>query len=259
MTPEFAVVLAVLGFAGAFVSGLVGIGGAIVMIPLLYYVPPLLGVGSLDIKAVSGITMVQVVAATAVGAWTHGRRGEVHRPLAWTGGLAMGAAAFAGAVTSRYASSRALLAVVALMTTAALPLMLVPPSRLPGKEASTPFDRRAAIAYPAVIGFMSGLVGAGGAFLTVPMLIALIRVPVRLAIGTSLAMTSLAAVLGVIGKVLTGQVPFGLAGAVVLGSLVGARAGAGLSGRVPTDWLRAILFVLIALVTVRVWADVLGY
>jgi uncharacterized membrane protein YfcA len=257
VTPELAAVLAGLGFTGAFVSGLVGVGGAIVMIPLLYYVPPLLGVGSLDIKAVSGITMVQVMVATGVGAWTHGRRGEVHRAMAWTGGIAMGVAAFAGAVFSRYASTHTLLGVFALMTTAALPLMLVPPSRLPGTEA--PFDRRAAIAYPAVIGFMSGLVGAGGAFLTVPVLIALIRVPVRLAIGTSLAMTSLAAVLGALGKVVTAQVPFGPAGAVVLGSLVGARAGAGLSGRVPTDWLRAILFVLIALVTVRVWADVLGY
>ena len=43
MTPAFAATLALLGFAGAFVSGLVGVGGAIVMIPLLYYVPPLLG------------------------------------------------------------------------------------------------------------------------------------------------------------------------------------------------------------------------
>ena len=259
MTPELAGVLAGLGFAGAFVSGLVGVGGAIVMIPLLYYVPPLLGAGSLEIKTVAGITMMQVVAATAVGAWTHGRRGEVHRPLAWTGGAAMATAAFAGAVASRFVSGRALLTVFALMATAALPLMFVPPSGALGGDPEMPFDRRAAVGYPAAIGFMSGLVGAGGAFLTVPVLIALVRIPVRLAIGTSLAMTSLAAVMGALGKVVTGQVPLGPAGAVVLGSLAGARVGAGLSGRVPTDWLRAILLVLIAMVTVRVWAEVLGY
>ncbi len=33
-----------------------GVGGAIVMIPLLYYVPPLVAVGSLDIKLVAGAT-----------------------------------------------------------------------------------------------------------------------------------------------------------------------------------------------------------
>ena len=259
MTLELAGVLAGLGFTGAFVSGLVGGGGAIVMIPLLYYVPPLLAAGSLDIKAVAGVTMVQVLAATAVGAWTHERRGEVHRALAWTGGASMAAAAFAGAVASRYVSGRALLLVFALMATAALPLMFVPPSSVADGDPAVPFDRRAGIGYPAAIGFMSGMVGAGGAFLTVPVLIALMHIPVRLAIGTSLAMTSLAAVMGALGKTVTGQVPLGPAGAVVLGSLAGARVGAGLSGRVPTGWLRAILFAVIALVAVRVWAEVLGY
>ena len=42
---------------GAFASGMVGVGGAIVMIPLLLYVPPLLAVGSLDIRMVAGVTM----------------------------------------------------------------------------------------------------------------------------------------------------------------------------------------------------------
>ena len=39
VTAAFILTLATLGFVGAFVSGLVGVGGAIVMIPLLYYVP----------------------------------------------------------------------------------------------------------------------------------------------------------------------------------------------------------------------------
>ena len=49
MTGAFAVTLAALGFGSAFIAGLVGVGGAIVMIPLLYYVPPWLGVGALDV------------------------------------------------------------------------------------------------------------------------------------------------------------------------------------------------------------------
>jgi len=57
VTVAFALTLLTLGFVGAFVAGLLGVGGAIVMIPLLLYAPPLLEVGTLDVKAVAGVTM----------------------------------------------------------------------------------------------------------------------------------------------------------------------------------------------------------
>lgn len=260
MTPAFAPTLALLGFAGAFVSGLVGVGGAIVMIPLLYYVPPLLGVGSLPMREVSGVTMVQVLAASLVGTWTHGRHAAVHRGLALTGGLAMAAASLTGAIASSHLSARALLAVFAVMTTVALPLLAVRP--VAGDESAPATDaavsRALAVVLFALIGAASGLVGAGGAFLTVPVMIALLRLPVRLAIGTSLAVTGMSALTGVLGKALTAQIPLGPAGAVVLGSLVGARLGSHISRRVPVRVLRLVLAGLVALVAIRVWWDVLA-
>jgi uncharacterized membrane protein YfcA len=260
MTLPFALTLIGLGFAGAFVSGLVGVGGAIVMIPLLFYVPPLLGVGSLDIKHVAGVTMAQVLVASAVGAWTHGRGALLDRRLALTGGTAMASGALVGAIASRYVSGRVLLAIFAVMTTVALPLMFVPPAPGPargGGRPELPFDRGAAVAYPAAIGLGSGLVGAGGAFLLVPVLIAILRIPVRVSIGTSLAMTSASAAMGFLGKALTAQVPVWPAVAVIVGSLSGASIGAKVSHRAPVNLLRVVLAILIAAVTVRVWVDVL--
>jgi uncharacterized membrane protein YfcA len=260
VTPAFAATLALIGFAGAFVSGLVGVGGAIVMIPLLYYVPPILGVGSLPMREVSGVTMVQVLAAAAVGAWTHGRHAAVDRGLALTGGLTMAAASLAGAIASSHLSARTLLTVFAVMTTVALPLLAVRP--VAGNESAPVPDaavsRALAVSTLALIGVASGLVGAGGAFLTVPVMIALLRLPVRLAIGTSLAVTGMSAVTGVLGKALTAQIPLGPAGAVVLGSLLGAGLGSRVSRRVPVRVLRLVLAGLVALVAIRVWWDVLA-
>jgi uncharacterized membrane protein YfcA len=259
MTSAFLGTLAGLGFVGAFLSGLVGVGGAVVMIPLVYYVPPWLGVGSLDIKLVSGVTMAQVVAATAVGATVHGGAGAVHRSLAAVAGISMAAASLVGAVASRYVSGRTLLAVFGVMAAVALLLMLLPPPGDPVGLAAgeTVYDRRAAIAYPAAIGLLSGLVGAGGAFLLVPVLVGMMRIPLRLTIGTSLAIAGIAAVTGFFGKLLTGQVPLWPTVAVVGGSVLGAAAGARLSHRAPTRVLRAVLGGLLALVTLRVWSDVL--
>jgi len=259
VTEGLALTLIALGFAGAFVSGLVGVGGAIVMIPLLYYTPPLLGVGGLDIKHVAGVTMVQVLAASAVGAWTHGRRAPLDRRLVLSGGTAMAAGSLIGAVASRYVSPRLLLAIFAAMTTVALPLMLIRPAEFPDAGAGPPIPhgRAAAAAWSGLIGLASGLVGAGGAFLLVPVLMAIVRLPVRLAIGTSLAMTCAAAATGFLGKAVTAQVPLAPAIAVAAGSLAGALAGAHLSHRAPVAVLRLVLAGLIALVTLRVWADVL--
>ena len=260
MTSAFLGTLAGLGFIGAFLSGLVGVGGAIVMIPLLYYVPPLLGVGSLDIKLVSGVTMAQVVAATAMGATIHGNAGAVHRTLAVVAGISMATASLIGAVASRYVSGRTLLAVFGVMGALAFGLMFLPSPENSAAPVAGPVavDRWAAIVYPATIGLLSGLVGAGGAFLLVPVLAGVMRIPLRLSIGTSLAIAGIAALAGFLGKLLTGQVPPWPTVTVVGGSLVGAAVGARLSRRAPTRVLRAVLGGLIALVTLRVWADVLS-
>ena len=259
MTLAFALTLTTLGVVGSFVSGLVGVGGAIVMIPLLYYVPPLLAVGSLDIKHVAGVTMAQVLAASLVGAWTHGRGAMVHRKLAIIGGVAMALGSLVGAIASTYVTGRALLTIFALMATSALPLMFVRPE--PASEETPvrdmPFDTLRAVAYPGAIGIGSGLVGAGGAFLLVPVLIALLRVPVRVSIGTSLAMTALSASTGFLGKTLTAQVPLWPAVAVICGSFLGAPLGASVSHRVPVAVLRIVLFLVIMVVAIRVWVDVL--
>lgn len=259
MTPTLEIALFVLAFLGAFVSGLVGVGGAIVMIPLLYYVPPLLGAGDLPIKVVAGLSMTQVLAAAMLGAWSHGRHALVHRGLALIGGVAMAVGSLVGAVLSSHVSGRALLVTFALMTTIALPLMLASPADPPGgdERAAVRFNHAAAIGLFGAIGVVAGLVGAGGAFLVVPVLVGVLRLPMRLGIGTSLAMVGMSAVTGFLGKALTGHIPLWPALTVVLGSLGGAPLGSRVSRRVPVPVLRGLLAGIITLVMLRVWYDVM--
>src|SRR5205085_8578513 len=132
-------VLIVLGLVGAFVSGLLGVGGAIVMIPLLLYVPPLLGIGSFDVKEVAAITMVQVFIAAVSGVIAHGRRRAVNTRLAATGGAAMAASSLAGAIASQWIHETWLLMVFALMVTLACLLMFVP---TPPADITAPAEER---------------------------------------------------------------------------------------------------------------------
>jgi uncharacterized membrane protein YfcA len=108
------------------------------------------------------------------------------------------------------------------------------------------------------VGLAAGLVGAGGAFLLVPLLMVVVGLPIRVTIGSSLAITALAATAGVIGKVVTGQVPLFPSLAVVLGAMPGARLGAMTSRRLTGSGLKRVLFIVILASAVRVWWDLLG-
>ncbi|PYO48631.1 MAG: sulfite exporter TauE/SafE family protein [Candidatus Rokuibacteriota bacterium] len=259
MSLVFGGLLVVLGVVGAFVAGLLGVGGAIVMIPFLLYVPPLLGVGRFDVKTVAAITMVQVLVAAVSGVVAHGRHRAVNPRLAWIGGLTMAVGSLAGAVASKHVPHRVLLIVFALMVTAAFALMFLPdpPADITTPAEAKPYRRRLIMAVTGGVGLAAGLVGAGGAFLLVPLLLVVVGVPIRVTIGSSLAITAFAATAGVAGKLATHQVPLVPALLVALGALPGAQLGVLASQRLSGVALKRILFLVIVLTGVRVWWDVL--
>jgi uncharacterized membrane protein YfcA len=92
----------------------------------------------------------------------------------------------------------------------------------------------------------------------VPLLLVFVHVPIRTTIGSSLAITAVAATAGVAGKLATGQVPLEPTMAVVLGAVPGAQLGALVSRRLSGTALRVVLFVVILASAVRVWWDLLG-
>ena len=260
MTVGFLVVLVGLSLLGAFVSGLVGVGGAIVMIPLLLFGPPAVGVGRLDVKTVAAVTMVQVFVAALSGVAAHRRRRAVKRELAVVGGAAMAIGSLTGAIASHYADDYFLLLVFGLMTLVALGLMVVPVETVgqPVFAEHVDFSLSRAIAVCLTVGVMAGLVGAGGAFLLVPLLMVFVGIPIRVTIGSSLAITVVAAAAGVAGKLATGQVPLAPTMAVMLGAVPGAQLGAYLSRRLTGTALRRVLFVVILGSATRVWWDLLA-
>lgn len=258
MTVPFGLTLLTLGFAGAFVSGLVGAGGVIIMIPLLYYGPPALGVGMLRISEVTGISMAQAFVATVSAILAHGRFGTVHRELALVGGSTMAVGSLSGAIASRYVDGWVLLLIFALVATSALPLLFLPVAALAREvpAAQVTIKRLLAGVVGGGAGVVAGLVGASGGFLLVPLFIVVLGVPVRVTIGTSLAVTAIASVGGFAGKLLTAQVPLWPTVFVLSGAIAGAQLGARMSQRVNTRVLRMFLALLIGLSATRVWISV---
>ncbi len=248
--------LALLGFGGAFLSGLVGVGGAIVMIPLLLYVPPMFGLAALGIRTVAAITIVQVTAASLAGLGGH--VAGVDRRLFASVGLSMIGASLAGGLASAFVAAAILEAVFAAMALAAAAMMLLLRGRtVPESDAALGFNVPLAVTIGVAVGLMAGLIGAGGAFILIPLMLYVLRIPLRVVVGTSLAIVAASAIAGLVGKVFTGQVDWLLAGALVVGALPGGRLGSYVSRRTRVTWLATILGVVIALVAVRMWFEIL--
>lgn len=251
--------LTALGFGGAFVAGLVGVGGAVVMIPLLLYVPPLAGVTGLDMHVVSGISMVQVAAAGTTGMLAHRHVGHVNGPLVAAVGGALTVASLLGALLSDAMAPQTLSALFAALAAVAAVLMLR------GKQSATvvdvdsavEFSRWKAAALGAGVGVLVGMVGAGGGFLLVPLMMYGLGVPVREAVGSSLAIVTLGGLGGLAGKAASGQVEWVYALALIVGALPGARLGAMTSARIPADLLGKLLGILLALIAARMWWDLM--
>ncbi len=250
--------LVVLGFGGAFISGLLGVGGAIVMIPILFYVPPLLGFAQIDIHTVTGVTIVQVAAAAIAGGLGHLGAGKVDRGLFLDIGVTMTAASLVGALLSDVVDGRVLEAVFASLAIAAAAMMLVLRSRTALETGGPSVHRRPlAVLLGVLVGLPAGMVGAGGAFILIPLMLFVLRIPMRVAVGTSLWIVLVSALAGMVGKAATGQIDWPLALGLVAGALAGGRFGSFVSRRVPHERLALALGLIIALVAVRMWVEVL--
>ena len=257
MSFQLALVVGLLGLSGGIVAGLLGIGGAVLTVPLLLYVPPLLGVGELDVKTVAAVAIVQALSASSSGIIAHGRTGYVNRRIALIGGVLTSSGALTGGVLSRWTPDASLLAVFAVAATLALVLMVAPGGAAPGTEAGFQFHRSWRLGLFFFVGLMAGMVGVGGGFMTLPVLYRLLAVPIRIAMGSNLAITWFGVMAGFIGKAVTGQVPLWLSVAVVLGAVPGAQLGALVNRRISRNYLRYLFVALLAVIVVRMWLEVL--
>ena len=261
---EWLGLLGCLGFLGGFLAGLVGLGGGIILAPLLLYAPPAVGLEALGMKAVARLTIIQSLCSTAAAGLAHRRARLVHGRLVRWMGPTIFAASLCGAFLSetRVVSSEFLLGLFAGLALLAAILMLRRTNNGRGEETlsadQVPLSRPKALAAAVGVGFLGGMVGQSGAFLTIPLLVQVLRIPVRLAIGSSLAITFCAALAGSFGKLAGGgQVSWPQVGALVAGSLLGSQLGTALSHRMSTVYLRYCLAILIAVAAARMWYQVL--
>ena len=259
MPPTLYVFLFFAGLAGGFFSGMLGIGGGIIMFPLLLYLPPTLGFETIDIKSITGLTMIQGFFASASAMLFYNKQGLVSKPLVFTLAPSLFLSSLSGAIISKIVPDRFLLFIFGILALVAAVAMLIPRSYSEDDltEDKIYFNKSAAIIIGIFIGFLLGLVGQGGAFILVPILLYLLRIPLRVALGSTLAIGLFSSTAGLLGKVVTGQVPFLMTGALLLGAIPAARLGGIIGKNTKVQILRWLLAFIISATAVKIWTNIL--
>lgn len=250
-----AITLFLLGLFGGFLSGFLGLGGAVVMIPLMLSIPPLVGAGSLTMKEVSGLSMLQVLASSISGILIHHKNNFVNGKVLLSIGIPMGICALGGSYLSKYMGSRTLLTFFGLLVSAAFVMLLLRKQESDGQAAEAEFEFRL---FPSVligifVGFVSGAVGAGGGFILIPLMITVLRVPLKVTVGTSLGIVFIGALTGSIGKLLALQVHPAAVFPLILGSIPAAQLGAKFSKAMKPGTLHKILLAVVFASMVKIW------
>jgi uncharacterized membrane protein YfcA len=277
------VLILMYGALVGFLSGLVGVGGGFLITPLLIFtgVPPIIAVSN-------GATQM---AGTAAGAsfiqWRYGnidfRMALVLLAGSWLGGgfgvylanMLVRGGQFGNVVTFLYVVLLGFIGITMLIESIrAVVRVDAPDAPVSGETAARPSRTQALVdhlpfqaAFPisgvrmsalvplmlgAGVGILTSLMGVGGGFIMVPVMIYLLKMPTKIVVGTSLfqLLFTTAAVSIMQAGVNHSVDPF-LAGTLILGSIFGTNYGARLGARMPAEKLRLILALVVVGVAVK--------
>ncbi|WP_322411471.1 sulfite exporter TauE/SafE family protein [Microbacterium invictum] len=216
---RFVVTCLGVGFIAGLMSGLFGVGGGTVVVPLLVLI---LGYGQ---RLAAGTSLAAIVPTATVGVIAY----AVNDSVAWIPALILAAGAVVGAQIGTWLLPRTPVTVlrwgfVGFLVIVIVSLFLVIPSRDAGLPL-TVVTVLGLVALGVVTGILAGLLGVGGGVIVVPVLLLLFGTSDLLAKGTSLLMMIPTAISGTIGNLVRKNVDLPAAALVGVAACVTAPVG----------------------------------
>jgi uncharacterized membrane protein YfcA len=269
LDPLLIVELAILGLATGFLAGLLGIGGGMLIGPFMTIILSALGVSAdLAVKMAIATSMATIMFTSISSVRAHHQRGAVRWDIVkgLAPGIVIGGAIASAGVFALLKGTALAIFFAAFVGFSATQMFLdkkpKPSRQMPGTAGQ--------LAAGSLIGFLSGLVGAGGGFISVPFMVAH-NVAILNAVATSAALGFPIALANTVGYVISGtdlpNLPPHSLGYVWLPALaviascsvLTAPLGAKMAHRLPVAKLKKIFaVVLYGLASYMLWKGLHG-
>jgi uncharacterized membrane protein YfcA len=261
---DFLIFIAV-GCAVGFLAGFFGVGGGILMVPVLVFSYERYGVSwSVLTHIAIGTSLFVIIFASFTSAYQHGKQKNIDWRSVFVLGFSSALTALATTKLAAWLSGRHLRIVFGLLVLASAIKMLTESEAQAQKrlELSSSPTLPGLVGVGLAAGVVASLAGVGGGVVTIPMMYYFLGMPLKLAIGTSSATIVITAVFSVIGYIFNGMgragVPewsFGFVDlqrgvALALGTILMARVGAYVSFKTHPFRLKKLFAVFIILVSI---------
>jgi uncharacterized membrane protein YfcA len=262
----YAAALLLTGVAAGFIAGLLGVGGGIVIVPVLYLLFTALGVPEeVRMHVAVGTSLSTIVFTSFASLRAHNRKGAVDWDLfrSWAPGIIIGV--LLGTVIASFLSGRSLTAFFGIVAILAAGWMAFSPTELKVFKGLPQGILKYIVT--GCIGIVSALMGIGGGTLSVPTM-TLCGYPIHRAVGTASAVGFLIGVPGTIGMIVggwgeTGLPPLSLGYVNVLGlalilptSMLFAPYGARAAHALPVRGLRIAFAVFLTATAIKMISSI---
>jgi len=205
MEMEYIQIIALLatGVAVGFASGLLGVGGCFIMVPVQFWVLKTIGVDpTIAIRIAFGTNLLVVLPTAISGARTHNKKGAV----IWKAAIAFGISGLIGAFTGGFIAS---LLPGKILTTGFGIVVILGAVRMltakPPQITDEPSDNVAAFIFWGIpLGIVSGIVGIGGGVIMIPIMLYALKFKMHQAVGTSTALMIFTALGGILSYIING-------------------------------------------------------
>jgi len=238
-----------LGILVGLLGALLGIGGGMVIVPLLGFAwryEPQLAIG----------TSVLVVLLNAVsGTWGYIRQKKVCVDAALKFAVATVPGAFLGSYAAEYLQGRLFYLVFgAFFVLAAVNMYRKANKEAAGKtagEVPEVYNLKLGVLCSVGVGFLASILGIGGGIVRVPFLVYVLNFPVHVAIATSTCILAVSSLAGLVSHAMLGHIVWTSGLAIGAGAFVGAQGGVALAQRLQSGILMKLASVLVLVTGIK--------
>ncbi|WP_169085990.1 sulfite exporter TauE/SafE family protein [Paenibacillus sp. PL91] len=258
------ILLVLLGIVAAMFGSIVGLGGGIIIVPVLMLIGPVLTGDAIGHATAVGISLTVLVVTALASTLSYAKRKIVDFRSGWLFFITSGPAAMLGSALTGALPAGVFQLVFGIF-------MLLMASLLIARDYMKPFSKQwstvrtmtdasgevhtysygivPALAIGFGVGLISGLFGIGGGSLFVPLMVLLFRFPPHLATATSMFVIFLSSILGSGMHIYLGETDWMLVLALVPGAWIGGKLGAAIAVKMSGKgllWLLRVTLLLLA-------------